>query len=71
MASKSKEIDLIALPELIERISLSKATIYRKLAEQPPSFPAPLKIGAQRVAWRVSDIARWLDEAKPTAPRAA
>lgn len=50
---------LIRLAQVSESTTLSKASIYRLLALG--KFPAPVKIGERRVAWRVSDIAAWLD----------
>ena len=49
---------LLAMPAVVHLTSLSKATVYRKVADG--SFPAPLKIGKSRVAWREKDIVDWL-----------
>ena len=49
---------LLAMPAVVHLTSLSKATVYRKVADG--SFPAPLKIGKSRVAWRERDIVDWL-----------
>jgi prophage regulatory protein len=49
---------LLPMPTVIGVTSLSKATVYRKVGDG--SFPAPLKIGKARVAWRQSDIAKWM-----------
>ena len=46
------------MPAVVHLTSLSKATVYRKVADG--SFPAPLKIGKSRVAWREKDIVDWL-----------
>lgn len=51
---------LLSLRELIDLTTLSRATIYRKVSQR--SFPPPLKIGQSRVAWRESDVARWMAE---------
>lgn len=56
---------LISLAEVMRRTTFSKATVYRKAADR--SFPAPIKIGRHRVAWRASELATWLDDL----PRAA
>ena len=56
---------LISLEEVMRRTTFSKATVYRKAADK--SFPAPIKIGRHRVAWRASELASWLD----ALPRAA
>lgn len=49
---------LLPMRAVIELTSLSKATIYRKIADG--TFPRPLKIGKSRVAWRESEIAAWI-----------
>jgi prophage regulatory protein len=59
----SESIDrLIPIAELLVITSFSKATVYRKVRER--SFPAPLKIGRSRVAWRTSSISEWMNEQK-------
>ena len=40
-----------------ERTSLDITTIYRKI--KIGTFPAPLRVGLRRVAWRESDVAAW------------
>jgi prophage regulatory protein len=49
---------LLAMAAVRAIIPYSKAQIYRKVADG--SFPAPMKLGKARVAWRQSDIARWM-----------
>ena len=49
---------LLPFKRVLEVTSLSRATLYRKVADG--SFPAPLKIGKSRVAWREKDIVDWL-----------
>lgn len=41
-----------------ERTSLSRATLWR--LRQSGSFPAPLQISLNRVAWRECDVAAWI-----------
>jgi prophage regulatory protein len=48
---------LLRMQEVTKLVSISRATIYRYLNEG--SFPAPIRIGARRVAWRASDINTW------------
>lgn len=58
-ATAIERIDrLIPMAELCAITSFSKASIYRKIAEG--TFPAPLKIGASRVAWRSSQVESWI-----------
>jgi prophage regulatory protein len=48
---------LLRLEEVIKLISVSRATIYRHLGTG--SFPAPVRVGLRRIAWRASDINNW------------
>ena len=45
--------------EVIQRISLSAATIWR--LRQRRDFPEPIPLSPGRVGWRETDIAAWLD----------
>ena len=49
-------------------VQLSRSTIYA--AVKAGTFPAPVRIGARAVAWRISEIEQWLD-ARPLASAAA
>jgi prophage regulatory protein len=40
-----------------DRTSLDITTIYRKI--KAGTFPAPVRIGIRRVAWRESDVVKW------------
>jgi prophage regulatory protein len=40
--------------------SLGKVCIYRRV--QDGSFPRPVQLGGRRVAWRLSEIRRWMSE---------
>lgn len=44
-------------------VQLSRSSIYA--AVKAGTFPAPVRIGARAVAWRLSDIEQWL-EARPS-----
>ena len=45
--------------EVSDRTGLSRTTIYRRIAEG--TFPGPVAIGAHAVAWRESELDRWID----------
>lgn len=45
-------------------VQLSRSSIYAGVANG--SFPAPYRIGARAVAWKLSDIDQWLS-ARPLA----
>ena len=49
-------------------VQLSRSTIYA--AVKAGTFPAPVRIGARAVAWRVSEVEQWL-EARPLASASA
>ena len=51
--------NLIPLPELIKRLSISKPTIYRMI--QAGQFPRPLRLGARASRWRSDEIQAWLE----------
>ncbi len=55
------ELKLLRLKEVLQLIPLSRATIYRKMAAG--SFPKALKIGERTIAWRYTDIAKYIDDA--------
>lgn len=49
---------VLRLPEVCQVSGLSRATIYKKIAEG--GFPPPLRLGARAVGWRLSDIDAWI-----------
>ena len=49
---------LYRLPEVIERVGLSRSTIYDYISQG--AFPAPIKIGKRAVAWNETSIIDWL-----------
>jgi len=51
---------LIALPEVKQRTSLGKTTIYERIAAG--TFPRPVKLGERRVAWLESEVEAWIRE---------
>ena len=50
---------LLKLSEVRAIVPYSNASIYRMVSEG--EFPAPLKLGKNRSAWRLSDIQQWID----------
>jgi prophage regulatory protein len=54
------------LHDVKKATALSRSSIYLKIAEG--TFPRPVKLGARAVAWRSSDIQRWIDERPETRP---
>lgn len=49
---------LIRLRDVIARVGMSKATIYRKISLG--EFPKPVGIGGQSVRWRESTVDGWI-----------
>ena len=52
------------IAEVIGRVTLSRATIYRHIAAG--TFPAPTQLGPNTVRWRASAVAEW-EESRPLA----
>lgn len=50
---------LLKLSQVKTIVPYSAASIYRMVSEG--DFPAPLKLGKNRSAWRLSDIQHWID----------
>ena len=51
---------MVSMGELINRLGLSRSTIYKMVEDG--TFPAPIKIGARRIAWKVASVDDWLEE---------
>lgn len=54
------------LQDVINATALSRSSIYLKISEG--NFPRPLKLGTRAVAWRASDIQRWISERPESRP---
>ena len=50
---------IVRRDEVSKLTGLARATIYKKVADG--SFPAPIRLGARSVGWRLSDIVAWLE----------
>tara|TARA_B100000214_G_scaffold314935_1_gene248012 strand:- start:382 stop:585 length:204 start_codon:yes stop_codon:yes gene_type:complete len=50
---------LLNIKEVMKRVTYSRSEIYRKMAAN--KFPKPIQLGRQRVAWRVSDVERYIN----------
>jgi prophage regulatory protein len=49
---------LLRLTEVQQRVPLSRSQIWRKVRDG--TLPKPKRIGKRAIAWRESDIDRWL-----------
>ena len=52
------ENPLIKRQELEKALTVSSATIYRWIKEG--NFPKPVRLGANMVRWKASDIEEWM-----------
>lgn len=55
---------LLRTQEMMERIGLSRTTIWR-LERSDPDFPARRRIGAGAVGWLESEVDRWIESRPP------
>jgi len=53
-------IRLIRLSEVIERVGLSRSTIYMYMQEG--KFPKNIQLGPRAVAWNSEEIDNWIQE---------
>ena len=51
---------LLKRPEVEAVTGLSRASIYSKI--KAGTFPLPVRLGSNSVAWRAEDIDRWIAE---------
>lgn len=57
MIDRSQD-SLMKLPDVMRRTTLSRTTIYRRIAAG--TFPPPIATGANSVAWYASDVGEWI-----------
>ncbi len=50
------------LPRVKARTGLSRSEIYRRIAANPPTFPAPVKLGERASAWDSRAVDSWILE---------
>ena len=51
---------LLRLPEVMDKTSFSRASIYRYVALK--KFPQPVKLGVRAIAWRSDEVDVWIEE---------
>jgi predicted DNA-binding transcriptional regulator AlpA len=59
VAPPSDPLQLIDQPRLLERLCVSRTTVWRMIREH--GFPRPIHLAGRRVAWRRIDVEKWLD----------
>ena len=57
---RNNTMRLIKIKEVIKMTSLSRATIYKYMADD--SFPKPVSLGAKAVAWVEDEVENWIIE---------
>lgn len=60
---------LIRRPELEAMTGLPKSTLYDYLKDG--TFPAPVKLSARSVAWRLSEVEAWIESRQSARPAKA
>jgi prophage regulatory protein len=50
---------LIRQPEVLRRVGISKSTLWDWI--KADRFPRPVRIGERAVAWKSSEIDRWIE----------
>ena len=53
---------ILRIPVVIERTGLSRAAIYKSMAEE--NFPRNIPIGRRAVGWLEADIEEWILRSK-------
>lgn len=56
----SKPGKLIRLPSVSDRTGLGKSSLYAGV--KAGTFPSPVRLSARAVAWRESDVDKWIAE---------
>jgi prophage regulatory protein len=49
---------ILRLPVVLDRVPLSRASIYKRCKEG--TFPPPVEIGPRAIGWRESEINDWI-----------
>lgn len=57
--NKGKGLQLLRRPQVEAMTGLPKSTLYDYL--QAGTFPAPVKLSARSVAWRLSEVEAWIE----------
>lgn len=53
---------ILSCKEVLETVGFSKQTLYRRI--KAVDFPRPIQISPQRVGWRKSEVAEWMETRK-------
>ena len=58
-AAVAKGKRVLRLPEVIAKVGLSRASIYR--LQEAGEFPSSIRIGRSAVAWVEAEVDNWID----------
>ena len=53
---------LLRIHQVVDRVGLSRASIYAMLGRTPPEFPRPVKLSRRAVCWPSSQIESWVQD---------
>lgn len=56
---------ILRMREVIQRIGLSRSSIYKLMENN--DFPKPMKLGSQAIGWRDTEIEAWISN-RPISP---
>ena len=54
-----KKTKLLRLPKVLDRIGLSRSTVYLMIGQD--KFPKPIKLGDRAIAWDEIEIDKWIE----------
>ena len=57
---------IIRRPEVVARVGLSSATLYRLISRG--AFPRPVRLSTRATGWRTDEIEEWLASRRHTVP---
>jgi len=55
---------LLRLPQLEKVVGMKRTTIYKRMAAG--TFPRPVRLGANSVAWKSGTVQEWIDSLQVT-----
>ena len=62
ISPESSQPKLLRKPAVLQRVPVSDTTLWRRVKDG--TFPAPVRISTNAVAWRETDIDEWIANQK-------
>jgi prophage regulatory protein len=53
------DLKLLRLPQVLQRVATSRASLYAKV--QRGEFPKPISLGGRAVAWPQHEVDAWIE----------